>query len=166
MKIGELAKRSGLAPSRIRFYEASGLIAQVQRQANGYREYPPQTLKLLELIASAQQTGFALEEIRALLPAADTQSWPHQALLDSLRRKVVEIDALQQRLKRNKAQLLAIIDMVENKPQDLHCAENAERVMASLGLGGSAVVPRPRAGDGGAARAAPRRASGKRAGSR
>jgi hypothetical protein len=37
MKIGELAERTGLAPSKIRFYEAHGLIAPVQRQANGIR---------------------------------------------------------------------------------------------------------------------------------
>jgi len=38
MKIGELAERTGLAPSKIRFYEAHGLIAPVQRRANGYRD--------------------------------------------------------------------------------------------------------------------------------
>lgn len=39
MRIGELAKISGLAPSRIRLYEASGLIKSVGRKANGYREH-------------------------------------------------------------------------------------------------------------------------------
>ncbi|EPA93921.1 HTH-type transcriptional regulator CueR [compost metagenome] len=43
MRIGELAKISGLAPSRIRFYEASGLIKSVARKANGYRDYAPDT---------------------------------------------------------------------------------------------------------------------------
>ncbi|MGH8410398.1 MAG: MerR family DNA-binding transcriptional regulator, partial [Pseudomonas sp.] len=42
MNIGELAERSGLAASKIRFYEAQGLI-QVERQGNGYRRYPMQT---------------------------------------------------------------------------------------------------------------------------
>ena len=36
MRIGELAQRSGLAPSRIRFYERIGLLKLVQRRANGY----------------------------------------------------------------------------------------------------------------------------------
>lgn len=44
MKIGELAKRSGLAASRIRFYEKIGLLKTVKRSANGYRSYPPETL--------------------------------------------------------------------------------------------------------------------------
>ena len=46
MKIGELARRTGLAPSRIRFYEASGLIA-AQRQSNGYRDYPAEAEQTL-----------------------------------------------------------------------------------------------------------------------
>ncbi|MDV6935637.1 MerR family DNA-binding transcriptional regulator, partial [Pseudomonas aeruginosa] len=43
MKIGELAKLTGLATSRIRFYEASGLIRS-QRKANGYRDYAADTV--------------------------------------------------------------------------------------------------------------------------
>ncbi|MEN0105958.1 MAG: MerR family DNA-binding transcriptional regulator, partial [Pseudomonas sp.] len=48
MKIGELAQRTNLAPSRIRFYEASGLIA-AQRHANGYRHYPTHAVNTLEI---------------------------------------------------------------------------------------------------------------------
>lgn len=58
MKIGELARRTGLAASRIRFYEEAGLLV-VQRQANGYRDYPEQAVLLLELITGAQRAGFS-----------------------------------------------------------------------------------------------------------
>ena len=132
MKIGELASRSGLAASRIRFYEASGLIS-AQRQANGYRSYTEQTLQALGIISCAQQTGFSLEEIRHLLPDANAEGWAHEQMLDSLQRKVVEIEAMQQRLAQNKAQLLNIIATIENKPEGMPCTENAERVLANLG---------------------------------
>ncbi|MDP3816349.1 MerR family transcriptional regulator [Pseudomonas sp.] len=132
MKIGELAKRSGLPPSRLRFYESSGLIGAVQRKANGYREYSPQTLHTLEIITCAQQAGFSLEEIRRLLPSADQSPRPHDELLASLRGKVAEIEALQQRLAQNKAQLLTIIDNIENKPEGMPCTENAERVLTRI----------------------------------
>lgn len=131
MKIGELASRSGLAASRIRFYEASGLIS-AQRQANGYRSYTEQTLQALGIISCAQQTGFSLEEIRHLLPDANAEGWAHEQMLDSLQRKVVEIEAMQQRLAQNKAQLLNIIATIENKPEGMPCTENAERVLANL----------------------------------
>ena len=50
MKIGELAQRTGLAASRIRFYESIGLLKLVQRQANGYRSYPEEAVLVLNLI--------------------------------------------------------------------------------------------------------------------
>lgn len=131
MKIGELAKRTGLAASRIRFYEASGLIA-TQRQANGYREYPAQTEQTLAVITRAQQSGFSLEEIRRLLPDPTAQAWPHDELLAALKRKVEEIEAMQARLALNKAQLLATIADIENKPEGMQCGENAERMLAKL----------------------------------
>jgi len=131
MKIGELATRTGLAPSRIRFYEASGLIA-AQRQANGYRSYAEQTVQTLGIITCAQQSGFSLEEIRRLLPGSEQQGWAHDELLASLQRKVGEIEAMQLRLAQNKAQLLSIIAGIEGKPEGMQCTENAERVLANL----------------------------------
>jgi DNA-binding transcriptional MerR regulator len=68
MKIGELSKRSGLTASRIRFYESSGLIKSVDRKSNGYRDYGPEAVWILEIIAGAQGAGFSLDEIRHLLP--------------------------------------------------------------------------------------------------
>lgn len=131
MKIGELANRSGLAASRIRFYESRGLIS-AQRQANGYRRYPEQAVQTLGIISCAQQAGFSLEEIRRLLPDANAEGWAHDQLLSSLQRKVGEIEAMQQRLAQNKAQLLAIIASIEDKPAGMPCTENAKRVMAHL----------------------------------
>ena len=131
MKIGELARRTGLATSRIRFYEASGLL-QAQRQPNGYREYSPQTVGLIEIITSAQRAGFALAEVRNLLPAPNLKGWKRDELLARLRAKVTQIDAMRRRLRQNKAQLLLIIDQIENEPQGLQCHDNVARVIASL----------------------------------
>lgn len=131
MKIGELARRSGLATSRIRFYEASGLIV-AQRQSNGYRSYPEQALQTLGVIACAQQAGFSLEEIRRLLPDPQVQDWPHDELLAALRRKVVEIEAMQARLTQNKAHLQVLIAGIESKPAGMLCSDNAERLLAGL----------------------------------
>lgn len=85
MKIGELAQRTGLAPSTIRFYEAQGLISQVRRQANGYREYPSQAVQIVEIIITAQAGGFSLEQIRHLLPQPGMEKWNKDQLLATLR---------------------------------------------------------------------------------
>jgi DNA-binding transcriptional MerR regulator len=146
MKIGELAKLSGLAPSRIRFYEASGLIRSVARKANGYRDYAPETVWILEIITGAQSAGFSLDEIRHLLPLGPNTSWRHDELLEGLKRKVGEIEALQLRLEQNKAQLLVAIDSIENKPAGLQCVENTQWVLNRLREEGSVAPPgEPRA---------------------
>ncbi|MDR0208862.1 MAG: MerR family transcriptional regulator [Pseudomonas putida] len=131
MKIGELAKITGLAPSRIRFYEASGLIHSVERKANGYRDYADDAVWVLEMITSAQAAGFTLEQIRHLLPV-NANGWRHDELLDGLKRKVEEIEALQQRLARNKEQLLLVIDGIQSKPEGMPCADNTQRVLNQL----------------------------------
>lgn len=131
MKIGELAKLTGLAPSRIRFYESSGLINSVERKANGYRDYSSDTVWILEIITGAQGAGFSLDEIRQLLPMG-SNAWQHDELLTGLKRKVIEIEALQQRLAQSKEQMLFIIEGIENKPVGLQCADNAQRVLGSL----------------------------------
>ena len=133
MKIGELAQRTGLAASRIRFYESIGLLRLVERQANGYRRYPEEAVLVLKLITTAQQAGFSLDELRTLLPQNLSQ-WEHGKLLDTLQAKVQDIEALEQRLAQSKMHLLALIDEIESKPDDLDCASNARRVLSKMNL--------------------------------
>ena len=97
MKIGELARHTGLAPSRIRFYERIGLLKVVERQSNGYRRYPAEAVLVLQLIATAQQAGFSLDELRTLLPD-DLAQWENGTLLGTLRRKVADIEACRRSL--------------------------------------------------------------------
>lgn len=131
MQIGELAKRSGINHSRIRFYESIGLLKSVSRRSNGYRSYPPEAVLLLDLIASAQKAGFSLDEIKALIPP-DLQTWEHEALIGALKRKVSEIEALQARLARSKSHLIGLIREIESKPDGLDCSENASRLIARM----------------------------------
>lgn len=132
MKIGELAQQSGLNASRIRFYEAQGLIRQVERQANGYRRYPPQVLQTLKIIQCAQQAGFSLEELKFLLPDATTGEFNHDELVTSLGRKIEQIEAMQLHLAQSKAQLLEVIENIQARPEGMGCGANAERVLGSL----------------------------------
>jgi len=134
MRIGELAKRTGLAASRIRFYESVGLLPMVDRLPNGYRHYPRDAQLVLELIDTAQQAGFSLDEIRSLLPA-NLEKWNHTALVATLRRKLADIAALQARLGESKAQLQALLADIESKPDDMTCADNARRMLSRMLLG-------------------------------
>lgn len=146
MKIGELAERTGLATSRIRFYERIGLLKTVERQGNGYRSYPAEAVLILQLITTGQRAGFSLDELRALLPT-DLATWEHGTLLDTLRRKVQDIEALQAQLAQSKAHIVELMAQIEAKPQDMDCAANARRVLSEMRLaeGGPAHAPAPAA---------------------
>ena len=133
MRIGELAKRSGLAASTIRFYESKGLLNAVSRQTNGYRTYPLEAVAILSIIANAQQTGFTLDEIRQILPD-DIAHWPHDELLQALRKKILDIGSMEVRLAQNKAHLQSLIQLIEAKPEDMLCSDNAVRVLACIGV--------------------------------
>ena len=140
MRIGELATRSGVSVSRIRFYEGRGLLPQVPREDNGYRSYPDDAVLALQLIAAGQRAGFSLDELRTLLPS-DLASWEHGALLDALRRKVQDIEALQAQLAQSKAQLAELMAQIEARPQDMACAANARRVLSEMRLAEGSGAP-------------------------
>ena len=62
LTIGQLAERSGVAPSAIRFYESRGLVQSVRTTGN-QRRYEQHTLRRIGFIRTAQQVGLSLEEI-------------------------------------------------------------------------------------------------------
>ena len=66
LTIGELAERSGVARSALRYYEAQGLITAVRTSGN-QRRYERATLRRISFIRSAQRVGLSLEEITAAL---------------------------------------------------------------------------------------------------
>ena len=59
MKISELARRAGLAPSAVRWYESVGVLPAPGRSANGYREFREQDVSLLRLVVSLRRLGLA-----------------------------------------------------------------------------------------------------------
>jgi MerR family redox-sensitive transcriptional activator SoxR len=66
LTIGEVARRSGVAASALRFYEERGLIAS-ERAGSGHRRYERPVLRRIAFIVFAQRIGLTLEEIAAEL---------------------------------------------------------------------------------------------------
>ena len=79
LDIGVLSERSGVAPSALRHYEAVGLIQPVARRGLR-RQYEPQTLTRLSLIAWGKSAGFSLEEIKAMFGANGAPELPRAEL--------------------------------------------------------------------------------------
>lgn len=66
LPIGEVARRSGVAASALRFYEERGLITS-ERAGSGHRRYPRPVLRRIAFIVFAQRIGLTLEEINGEL---------------------------------------------------------------------------------------------------
>jgi MerR family redox-sensitive transcriptional activator SoxR len=66
LTIGELAERTGVATSALRFYESEGLIAST-RTDGGQRRFAPVAVRRVSFIRIAQQVGIGLDEVRAVL---------------------------------------------------------------------------------------------------
>ena len=66
LTIGQVARRSGVASSALRFYEERGLITS-ERAGSGHRRYPRSVLRRIAFIVFAQRVGLSLDEIAAEL---------------------------------------------------------------------------------------------------
>jgi DNA-binding transcriptional MerR regulator len=117
MKIGELAERSGIPASTIRYYEKEGLLPKAQRGANGYRVYQDHALDRLDLIQLGQNLGFSLDAIRSVVALQGDAL--KDALLGQLEERLTEIDRLR-----------AILDEQRNSVSNAK-----ERVLAALARG-------------------------------
>src|SRR5688572_11675749 len=62
MKVSELARRAGITPAAVRFYEAEGVLPAAARAANGYREYGDDDLCRLRLVVAMRGLGLELSE--------------------------------------------------------------------------------------------------------
>ena len=94
MDISEVAKRSGVAASALRYYERQGLISSLEREG-GRRRFGPKVLDQLALIALGQAAGFSLEEIRTMF-TPDGKVTIDRAMLSA---KADDLDRLIKRLK-------------------------------------------------------------------
>lgn len=133
MRIGALSQATGLPASKVRYYESLGLLPVVERQANGYRHYPPQAVQLLTVIDLAQRAGFTLEEIRSLMPRPGRRSWDRPRLLERLRRKQADIQAMQARLRQSERDLGTLIKALESEPQGEDCLAKVDALLGRLG---------------------------------
>lgn len=92
LKIGELAKRTGLNIETIRFYERSGLLESALRAPNGYRLFEPQTIERIEFIKKSQLLGFSLDEIREVIDHKRQGASPCMHVRAAVKKKLEDLD--------------------------------------------------------------------------
>ncbi len=99
LDIGEVAARSGLAASALRYYEREQIIESADRKGLR-RQFRPDVLTTLAVVAMCREAGFSLEEIKALLRTGARPEWKSFAARkrDELRARAAHLGTLADRL--------------------------------------------------------------------
>ncbi|GAA2243441.1 redox-sensitive transcriptional activator SoxR [Kitasatospora cystarginea] len=105
LTIGQLAERSGLATSALRYYERLGLI-HAERTAGNQRRYARSTLRRVAFVRAAQRVGLSLEEARTALDrlpqdrAPSTAEWSGvaQSWQSRIDQQIAELEQLKVKL--------------------------------------------------------------------
>ncbi len=108
MKIGEVARKTGLRPSAIRFYEQAGLLPVPSRKA-GQRRYTVDVEERLAIIGYARTAGFAVAEIKMLFHGFEKGTAASTRWQQLAQRKLGEIELVVARLRRMQQLLEAVM---------------------------------------------------------
>lgn len=107
MRIGELARITGVKSETIRFYEREGFLAAPPRTEANYRDYGPAEAARLNFIRRARDLGFSMARIRELLGMADDRSRACAAVdaltrkhLSEVEQKISDLESLRKELGR------------------------------------------------------------------
>ena len=93
LSIGEVAQRSGLPASTLRYYEQAGLLPRAVR-VSGQRRFAPPILERLAVIRFAREAGFTLAEVRDLFGRFPASSPPPARWQKLARAKLEEAEAM------------------------------------------------------------------------
>ena len=108
--IGDVARRTGVKVSTIRYYESIGLLPRPERTASNRRTYGEQLLQRLSFIRHSRELGFEIPAIRELLGLADSPT-ASCADADSIaRQRLHEIESKLERLQALRAEIQGMVD--------------------------------------------------------
>lgn len=120
--IGTLAEAAGVPTTTVRYYERRGLLRPATRVGSGsYRAYGEAELERLRFIRAAQQTGFSLEDISALLSLRDGKSAPCRAVQDLIEERLREVAARAKDLERLKRELKSALQACRRSEPRARC---------------------------------------------
>lgn len=109
MRIGELARATGVSVDTIRYYEKIGLLPPPQRLDSGYREFPHGAGNRIRVIRNAVELGFPLSEIAKVLRVRDSGGVPCRQVRDYAHELVQQLEQRIQELGAERRAMLAMI---------------------------------------------------------
>jgi DNA-binding transcriptional MerR regulator len=122
MRIGELARASGMTPDRVRFYEREGLLPSAHRTAANYRDFSPDALTRLEFVREARRLGFTVREVAELLALRAAGPADCETLRARAQKKLSDLD---DQIRRLQAARRALRDLIHGCTDSRPAAECA-----------------------------------------
>jgi MerR family copper efflux transcriptional regulator len=108
MRIGQVARVSGVSVKTLRYYEDIGVLDPPERTPSGYREYQGDVLDRLAFVRAAQAVGLTLGEIREIISFRERSQVPCAHVLELIERRAVELAGRIAELKRMQTDLQAL----------------------------------------------------------
>lgn len=105
LKIGEVAKESGIGVEALRFYERSGLLGRPARTQSGYRVYEAAVLERLDFIKRAQVIGFSLDEIKQIIAEKQAGHSPCLEVREIVRHRLEDLDERMKEMRKYRREL-------------------------------------------------------------
>lgn len=105
LRIGEVARETGVGVETLRFYERRGLLGRPARTESGYRVYDASVVEQINFIKRAQVVGFTLDEIAGILAESASGRLPCREVREMARRKLAELDERLRELRRYRNEL-------------------------------------------------------------
>lgn len=115
LKIGEVAKETGIGIETIRFYERKGLLDEPDRKPSGYRQYDESVVARLRFIRRSKELGFTLSEINELLSLWFDTETKCSDVRTKAQTKIEEIEAKVKTLNGMKRSLRKLIDQCHER---------------------------------------------------
>jgi MerR family copper efflux transcriptional regulator len=110
MTIGHAARRSGVPPKTIRYYESVGLVSPAARGENNYRGFGDKEVEILRFINRARGLGFSLKEVEELLALYRDRNRPSREVKRLALRHIDDLDRKIAELKTIKKAILQLVD--------------------------------------------------------
>jgi DNA-binding transcriptional MerR regulator len=117
LKIGDVARLSGIGIEALRFYEKGGLLERPARTESGYRLYGREVLERLAFIKQSQALGFSLDEIKRIIEDARTGKSPCAEVREIVRHRLEELDERMREMRRYRKELSETLEEWDKKGQ-------------------------------------------------
>jgi len=121
LRIGEVARSTGVTPDALRYWEREGLIPAPERRPSGYREFPASTIERVRFLLRAKRLGFSLEEIRNLVQLQESRASTSHEVREAVLVRIRDLDARIEELTSLRADLRTLADRCDGHDAIADC---------------------------------------------